>query len=124
LISVVSIIILLLVAWLGRRARWDSRLLLGIASACLLSYHVFLHDLSLLIIPIVVTCDRALAQGKYLNLGVLGVVLAFPTLLAMAGLPLWANSLASLVMLVQITVLEKELDFGPAKQGVLVGASR
>ena len=120
LVSILSVIILLAVAWLGRKAQWNSRLLLATAAACLLSYHVFLHDLSLLIVPLLVTCDRALAGGKYINLGILALVVAFPTLLAMAGLPLWMNSLASVVMLLQIKIVENSSI--QDERGILVGA--
>ena len=123
LIALLSVILLLAVAWMGRKAQWDSRLLLATAAACVLAYHVFLHDLSLLVVPLLVTCDRALAQGKYINLGILALVLAFPTLLAMAGLPLWMNSLASIVMLLQIKLVQDDRGSIHEERGVLVGAA-
>jgi hypothetical protein len=118
-----SVCALLFVAWLGRGAAWHSRLLLAVAASCLLSYHAFLHDLSLLIVPLMVTCDRALEKAKYLNLGILALVLAFPTFLAMVGLPLWANCLASTTMLAQIILLEKKPDSTAMECSVLSEAA-
>jgi len=75
LVVLVSAGILIAIAWMGRAMSWSSRLLLAICAGCLLSYHFFLHDLSILIIPILVVCDQALAAKKYLQLASLMLAL-------------------------------------------------
>ena len=116
ILAATSVLVLVLVAWFGRAASWHSRLLMSVAAACLLSYHMFLHDLSLLIVPIIITCDNALESREYIHLGILAAALAFPTLLAMQGLPLWANSMGSMIVLTQLVLLGRRYDFMPAKR--------
>lgn len=101
-LAALSAVGVLLLARVGRRQTSDSQFLLAIAAACLLSFHAFLHDLSLLIIPLIFICDQAFEMEKFLHLAVLAFVLALPTVLAILGLPLWLNSLGSVTILVQV----------------------
>lgn len=102
-----SVIVLVLVTWLGRRATWGQKMTLAVATACLLSYHTFLHDLSLLILPIAITCDQAVESREYIHLGILALVLALPTLLAMGGVPLWANCLGTVIAVALVAFVGK-----------------
>jgi hypothetical protein len=98
----VSLTLLVMVGWLGRNATWNNRLLMALVAGCLLGYHTFLHDLSLLIVPLILACDTAVKQAKYLNLGVLAIVLGLPTFLALFGFPLWLNAFGSGALLASI----------------------
>ena len=118
----VSALMLLLVMWFGRGSSWNQRMLLAVAAACLLGYHTFLHDLSLLIVPIAVTCDAAVESREYIRLGVLAFVLALPTLLAMEGLPLWMNSVGAIIVVIVLAFATKKSD-SLASQGALVEAA-
>ena len=51
---------LLLVAWLGRHLKPFDKFLLAIVTSTLVSYHLLIHDLSILLVPLVVVMDRFL----------------------------------------------------------------
>jgi hypothetical protein len=58
---VVALPVLLLVARCNRNARSSDLFLVAITASCFVSYYLFAHDLSVVVIPIVLALDRSLA---------------------------------------------------------------
>ena len=60
-----AFLVLLLAAWLHKSTRWSSDLfLVAITASCFVSYYLFVHDLSMVVIPIVLAMDRCLAADS------------------------------------------------------------
>ncbi len=60
LIVAVLTAVLLLVAWVGRDLKPFDKFLLAIVTSTLVSYHLLIHDLSILLVPLAVALDRLL----------------------------------------------------------------
>jgi len=61
----IAFLVLILAAWFHRNARRSSDLfLIAITASCFVSYYLFVHDLSMVVIPIVLAMDRCLAVGS------------------------------------------------------------
>jgi hypothetical protein len=87
----------LMIAWtVGLRKTLSEKFVLATSASCLVSYHLFRHDLSLVILPLFVLIDLALARRNYYLLVSAAVILATPVLLTMAGMQAWTNSFVPL----------------------------
>jgi hypothetical protein len=60
LVAAASVVVLLIVAWAGRRLERFDQFLLAIVTSTLVSYHLLMYDLSVLLLPLVVVLDRFL----------------------------------------------------------------
>jgi hypothetical protein len=63
LTGICSLVILLWVAIVGNKRNRQQQLLLAMTAAVLLSYHFYIYDLSLLLLPMVVLLDSCLGAG-------------------------------------------------------------
>lgn len=76
-----SSIIFLLVFAKGKRENSEKRLLLAISTSCLLTPYMFLHDLSMLALPVLLTMDEAVETQRWIRLVMLsGVMILFSAL--------------------------------------------
>jgi glycosyl transferase family 87 len=85
LILVMSIVALALLAWLGRKLNPVQALLFAVSAGCLVSYHVFLHDMSVLVIPLLLLADSAVSNADYRTLGLLGASIFLPEAIILSG---------------------------------------
>jgi len=86
-------VIVLAIAWgVGRHREYTDKFLLSVIASCLVSYHFFGHDLSLLIFPLLAMIDSAIERRNYYVLAVLATLLSLPLALTMNGMPGWMNS--------------------------------
>jgi len=95
--AVASLAGLLWIAWRGTRRDATQQFILAVSAGALLSYHLIIHDHSILLIPLVVILDGCVASGK-LNSAVAAVsalMFSAPAVIAltaarpyMIGLPL------------------------------------
>lgn len=76
-----SSIIFLLVFAKGKRENSEKRLLLAISTSCLLTPYMFLHDLSMLALPVLLAMDEAVETQRWTRLVMLsGVMFLFSAL--------------------------------------------
>ncbi len=94
IVIVLSLAVLLGVAWAARTVKSSSDLLLlALISAVVASYHLFIHDMSVLALPIVVALNRFIwaegTQDKTSSwaLRCAGLMFAAPALIEVASLP-------------------------------------
>jgi hypothetical protein len=95
LILVISGLALMWVMLLGRKMPPSHAFLLAVAAASLLSFHGYLHDLSLLLLPFLVLSDFFIERRDYPGLAVLGLLVLMPLAAIMAGsiMVLWICAL-------------------------------
>jgi len=67
---VVSMLVLLWVAVSARTARGSDALVIAITAGVVVSYYLFIHDLSVLLIPIVITLDRFIFLNGDTNINI------------------------------------------------------
>jgi hypothetical protein len=84
-VTVMSVLALALLGWLGRRLNPDRALLFAVGASCLVSYHLFLHDMSVLLIPLLLLADQAVERANYVVLGLLGAAIFLPEAIILAG---------------------------------------
>ena len=65
---VVSVLVLLWVAVSARKPRGSEALVIAITASVIVSYYLFIHDLSVLLIPIVITLDRFIFLNGDINI--------------------------------------------------------
>lgn len=75
-LMLLSSLIFLFVFVSGRRKDLEKKFLLGISTACLLTPYLFLHDLSVLAVPVLVTMNNAVKSAHWLRLAMLAIALA------------------------------------------------
>jgi len=135
IVGFLSIAALILLAWLGSRCFRETtisdtcgnvwapvlrissqKLLFACAASCLLSYHLFLHDMSVLVIPLLILADVAILSSDYWTLGLLGVVILAPEVIILAGSAnaMWACAVVPVLLLLALTYRPKALR-NPAK---------
>jgi hypothetical protein len=64
-IVILSAAILLIAAVMGTKQGSEQRFSIAISVACLVTYFLFMHDLSLLILPILLAMDAAIVSGNW-----------------------------------------------------------
>lgn len=84
-VAVISLLALALLAWLGRKLNRAHALLFAVTASCLLSYHLFMHDMSVLVVPLLVATDIALSCADSTRLGLLGAAVISPEAIIMVG---------------------------------------
>jgi hypothetical protein len=104
-ILTISALCFVLLALLGRKLSPSYRFLFATASACVLSFHGYLHDLSLLLLPFLILSDVFVERADYLGLAFLGTIIALPFATIWIGsiMALWICSLipVSLIFLLR-----------------------
>lgn len=73
---VVSTVFLFVAFFSGRKCNAEQKFLLGISVSCIVTYYFFLHDLSILILPLLIAMDDAARRMQWLHLGGLAAVLS------------------------------------------------
>lgn len=81
LTACVALIVIAIAAWLGRGKSQETRLMIALCAMCLASFHMFVYDLSVLIVPILVSLNSAIARRDYRDMLSAGSLIAAPTLL-------------------------------------------
>ena len=84
---VVSLILFAMACWCGRHLQSTDAFLLGITASGLVSYHLLIHDLTIMIVPLFLVLDHCLfSEGKGQNLfRTSALVLAAPILMAVSA---------------------------------------
>jgi Glycosyltransferase family 87 len=97
----VSGALVIAISYLGRRAPNRDRLLLAISGSSLVSYHFLLHDLSVMIIPILICMDTALERERYRALLLLAAITACPVVIIVFWGPnaLWTLSFMTVLLM-------------------------
>ncbi len=91
-LTVAGSVIVLAIAWgVGRRRECADKFLLSVIASCLVSYHFFGHDLSLMIFPLLALINSAFEGRNYYVLALLATLLSLPLALTMNGMPGWMN---------------------------------
>ncbi|MGH9516519.1 MAG: glycosyltransferase family 87 protein [Terriglobales bacterium] len=105
-ILIVSAVCFILLALLGRNPPPSERFFLAMAAACLLSFHGYLHDFALLLLPFLILCDRFVERADYMGLALLGMIIALPIITIMIGsiMAVWICSLVPILLIFLITV--------------------
>jgi hypothetical protein len=73
-LAVLSVMVFLAVLVIGEKRNLEQRLLLGISASALVVYYLFLHDLSVLVLPIFVTIGDAVARKNWARLALVSAV--------------------------------------------------
>jgi hypothetical protein len=100
-ILIISALCFVLLAVLGRKLPPSYQFLFATASACLLSFHGYLHDLSLLLLPFLILTDLFVERADYLGLAFLGIIIALPLATITIGsiMALWICSLIPVLLI-------------------------
>ena len=87
LTGLASLAVLLWIAICGIRRDSIQQLMLAVSAGAVLSYHLMIHDLSILLIPLVVLLDRCLAFGRFDSRAAAASALMFsaPALIALTA---------------------------------------
>jgi hypothetical protein len=80
-----TLVVVLATAAAGWRGSRENQLLLATGGACLVTYYLFLHDLSIMILPLLIALDRALEDRDWRLLAVVS------TPFALSGALLFTN---------------------------------
>jgi hypothetical protein len=80
---VASILVLAIVYVVGNRSSRSNQLLLTAVATCLVSYHAFFYDLSILILPLTILMNSALKECDFKLLTSVAIVIAIPELVAL-----------------------------------------
>jgi Glycosyltransferase family 87 len=75
-LALVSISVFLVAALIGNRQNAQQRLLLAISASALVTYYLFLHDLSVLALPVLLAINEAIGRGDWLRAALASAVLA------------------------------------------------
>lgn len=70
----VGIAVILLAFLAGRTRSIDQRLLLGISTTCIVTYYLFLHDLSIMLLPLLITIEQTVLCRRWKTLGAVTAV--------------------------------------------------
>jgi hypothetical protein len=65
LVLILSLVFLGLAAWSGRKASTQWQLAIAVSAAAVIGYHVLMHDLSILLIPMAMFLDQRIARGLW-----------------------------------------------------------
>jgi hypothetical protein len=100
-ILVISALCFASLALIGRRLPPSYQFLFAMPSACLLSFHGYLHDLALLVLPFLIVSDTVVERADYLALAFLGLIVALPFATIMIGsiMSLWICSLIPVLLI-------------------------
>jgi hypothetical protein len=100
-ILIISALCFVFLALLGRKLPPSYRFLFAMASACVLSFHGYLHDLSLLLLPFLILSDVFVERADYLGLAFLGIIIALPFATIWIGsiMALWICSLIPVLLM-------------------------
>ena len=101
LILTISGFCFVVLALLGRKLAPSYQFLFATASACVLSFHGYLHDLSLLLLPFLILSDVFVERADYLGLAFLGTIIALPLATITIGsiMALWICSLIPVLLI-------------------------
>ena len=81
----VSALVLVILARIGRKLAPSDAFLFVVAASCLLSYHLFLHDLTLLLLPLLIVVNASVEHAHYLGLLLAGAIIVLPEAAMMIG---------------------------------------
>jgi hypothetical protein len=103
----VSALVLILLAWTGRKLASPYAFLFVVAASCVLSYHLFLHDLTVLLIPLLIVINSLLERTHYFGLLLAAVIIFLPEAAIMVGsaTALWVCFLVPLLL---VFILESD----------------
>jgi hypothetical protein len=65
LVLILSLVLFGLAAWSGRKASTQWQLAIAVSAAAVIGYHVLMHDLSILLIPMAMLLDQRIARGLW-----------------------------------------------------------
>jgi hypothetical protein len=68
-----SVIVLAVAARVGRQRPREDQLMLALTASCLITYHLFLHDLSLLFLPSTLLLAAAVREQRWWTAGIIGL---------------------------------------------------
>src|SRR5581483_9589211 len=116
IVSVTSALVFIVLALLGRKLTPPCGFLYAISGACLLSFHGYLHDFSVLLLPFLILCDFFVERLDYLGLTLLGLIVALPiaTILIGSIMALWICSVIpmSLLFLLRFRAMPLRVELG------------
>jgi len=115
--AVLSAIVMVAAAWRGAKQTVEQRFLLSISVSSLVAYHFFLHDLCILILPLLIALNRDLAKREWKNLAVVSLVFSLPTVVWFANGSIYIMALGTLVLLLQQMMMGVEIVPHSAKNG-------
>jgi Glycosyltransferase family 87 len=104
-LAVVSLSILLVTAVVGARQNAQQKLLLAVSVSVLVTYYLFMHDLSLLALPLLLAINEAIARGHWLRAALPSAVLSSFALFWFARDSFYLGALPTLLFVVAQTVL-------------------
>lgn len=87
-------------AFFGLKATTERRFLYSVLAASIASYHFFLHDLSIAIIPLLLLLGQFVEAGNWPFAAVAVGAIALPEVLAFFGAPIWLNCFGLIVAVV------------------------
>jgi hypothetical protein len=124
MVVIVSAVVIAIVAWLGRCPSqitisdicgntwvpslnpFAYRLLFAVTATCLLSYHFFMHDMSVLVVPLIMLADAAISNLNYQVLVLLGAAILAPEVIILAGSAdaMWVCAIVPILLLLAIKI--------------------
>jgi hypothetical protein len=84
-ILTISAVVLIALAWVARKSALAYSFLFAVAAGCLLSYHLFLHDFSLLLLPLLSVVNLLVKHADYLGLSLAAVMIVLPEAAVVIG---------------------------------------
>jgi hypothetical protein len=98
-----SAAIFLLLTRIIRKFDDQSAFLFGIAASCFLTSYLFLHDLSLLLIPILVVANTCVRASNYFGITLVAVALVMPLLAPILwGGTFWLCAICPVLIMIAI----------------------
>jgi hypothetical protein len=101
MVLVISAFVLMLIALVGRKSAPACSFLFAVVSSGLLSYHLFLHDFTVLLLPLLIVVNLLVKHAHYFGLSLAAVIIILPEAAMMIGSAnaLWVCFLVPLLIL-------------------------
>ena len=96
----ISALVLIAAAWCYK-LNVEKRLLLSIVVSSLVAYHFFLHDLCVLILPIMIALNDAVAAKEWTKVVLLWLVICLPILVWFTHISIYIMVIGTLILLAQ-----------------------
>jgi glycosyl transferase family 87 len=97
-----SALVLIILSLAGQKLTEADRFLFAVTGGCLLSYHLFIHDFCLLLLPLLVVTNLSVKRVDYLGLSFAAVIILLPEVAITVGsaTALWACALIPVLLLI------------------------
>lgn len=113
--TVISALVLIAAAWCYKQ-NVERRFLLSIVVSSLVAYHFFLHDLCVLILPVMIALNDAVAAKEWTKVVLLWSVICLPILVWFTHVSIYIMVLGTLILLAQSMNARQDLKMNMQEQ--------